>query len=219
LKSTEELHSSGVKILVYGESGTGKTRLIPTLPDVIAISAEGGLLSIRESGTKYVEVDSYASIIEAYQWVISSKEAEVFKSIAVDSISEIGEVVLGHEKKKCKDPRAAYGAMMEQMSDLIRAFRDIPERNVYFTAKLDKAPDEMGKVLYSPSMPGKSTARDLPYFFDEVFAIRTFTDSEGVKSNALLTRGDDQWSAKDRSGKLDEWEKPHLGEIVKKICG
>jgi hypothetical protein len=29
--------------------------------------------------------------------------------------------------------------------------------------------------------------------------------------------GDGLWQAKDRSGKLDQWEGPDLGEIIKKI--
>ena len=39
------------------------------------------------------------------------------------------------EKKNNKDPRAAYGAMQDKMSEIIRAFRDITNKHVYFTAK------------------------------------------------------------------------------------
>ena len=217
LKSTNDLASDGVKIIVYGGAGVGKTRLIPTLPDVVALSAEGGLLSIRDSNVPFIEISSYTDITEAYEWLTGSAEARQFRSVALDSISEIGELVLNFEKKKNKDPRAAYGAMMEQMADLVRSFRDLPGRNVYFSAKMDKTPDETGKVLYSASMPGKSTARDLPYFFDEVFALRTFTDADGKKTGALFTSGDDSWSAKDRSGKLEQWEAPDLGAVIGKI--
>ena len=219
LKSTKNLASDGVKILVYGEAGAGKTRLVPTLPDVIVLSAEGGLMSIQDNDVPFIEVGSYADITEAYEWLTGAEESKKFKSVALDSISEIAEVVLGFEKKRNKDPRAAYGAMMEQMSDLVRSFRDLPGRNVYFSAKMDKTPDEMGKILYSASMPGKSIARDLPYFFDEVFALRTFVDADGKKSSALFTSGDDSWSAKDRSGKLEQWEEPDLGAIIRKIGG
>jgi len=38
---------------------------------------------------------------------------------------------------------------------------------VYMSAKLEKTQDEMGRVLYSPSMPGNKTGQALPYFFDE----------------------------------------------------
>ena len=53
---------------------------------------------------------------EAYQWLTTSEEAKQFESVALDSISEIAEVVLSTEKANSKDPRQAYGAMQEQMT-------------------------------------------------------------------------------------------------------
>ena len=39
----------------------------------------------------------------------------------------------------------------------------------------------------------------------------------GKKTGALFTSGDDSWSAKDRSGKLEQWEEPDLGKVIGKI--
>jgi phage nucleotide-binding protein len=219
LRSTKGLHANGVKLLVYGNAGAGKTSLIPTLPNPVVFSAEGGLLSIADADVSYVEVSSYDTLMEAYRWVTESDEAKHFESIALDSISEIAEVVLNHEKKIAKDPRQAYGSMQEQMSDIIRAFRDIPNKHVYFTAKCEKATDETGRILYAPSMPGNKTGQQLPYFFDEVLALRVEKDAEGVAQRALMCDSDGIWQAKDRSGKLDTWEAPDLGAIIRKIGG
>ena len=109
--------------------------------------------------------------------------------------------------------------MQEQMSDIIRAFRDLPGRHVLMTAKLEKTQDEMGRVLYSPSMPGNKTGQALPYFFDEVLALRVEKDAEGNTQRALMCDSDGIWLAKDRSGKLGGWEAPDLGEIINKIGG
>lgn len=219
LRSTKGLHANGVKLLVYGNAGAGKTSLIPTLPTPVVFSAEGGLLSIADADVPFVEVSSYDTLMEAYKWVTESDEAKHFESIALDSISEIAEVVLNHEKKIAKDPRQAYGAMQEQMSDIIRAFRDIPNKHVYFTAKCEKATDETGRILYAPSMPGNKTGQQLPYFFDEVLALRVEKDQEGNAQRALMCDSDGIWQAKDRSGKLDTWEAPDLGAIIAKIGG
>jgi len=208
-----------VKLLVYGNAGAGKTSLIPTLPNPVVFSAEGGLLSIADADVPFVEVSSYDTLMEAYRWVTESDEAKHFESIALDSISEIAEVVLNHEKKIAKDPRQAYGAMQEQMSDIIRAFRDIPNKHVYFTAKCEKATDETGRILYAPSMPGNKTGQQLPYFFDMVLALRVEKDQEGNAQRALMCDSDGIWQAKDRSGKLDTWEAPDLGAIINKIGG
>ncbi len=159
-----------------------------------------------------------ATLKEAYQWLSSRAEASQYASIALDSISEIAEVVLNAEKKATKDPRQAYGAMQEQMADIIRAFRDLP-KHVYMSAKLEKSQDELGRVLYSPSMPGNKSGQALPYFFDEVLALRVERDADGNSYRALLCDGDGSWLAKDRSGKLDQWEPPDLGAIINKIRG
>lgn len=219
LRSTKGLHANGVKLLVYGNAGVGKTSLIPTLPTPVVFSAEGGLLSIADADVSFVEVSSYDTLMEAYKWVTGSDEAKHFESIALDSISEIAEVVLNHEKKIAKDPRQAYGEMQNQMSDIIRAFRDIPNKHVYFTAKCEKATDETGRILYAPSMPGNKTGQQLPYFFDEVLALRVEKDQEGNAQRALMCDSDGIWQAKDRSGKLDTWEAPDLGAIITKIGG
>jgi len=218
LKSTSGLSANGVKVLVYGQAGAGKTSLIKTLPDVVVLSAEGGLLSIQDADLPYLEITSMADLMEAYEW-LSSGEAKKFQSVALDSISEIAEVCLGIEKKAAKDVRQAYGAMQEAMADVIRAFRDLPGRHVLMTAKLEKATDEMGRILYSPSMPGNKTGQSLPYFFDEVLALRVEKDADGVSQRALMCDSDGLWIAKDRSGKLGTWEAPDLGEIIKKIGG
>jgi phage nucleotide-binding protein len=219
LKRTKEATAQAVKLLVYGQAGAGKTSLIPTLPKPVILSAEGGLLSIADTNLPFIEITSMQELREAYQWLTSSAEAAEFESVALDSISEIAEVVLNHEKKINKDPRAAYGAMQEQMADIIRAFRDLPGKHVYMSAKLEKTQDEMGRVLYAPSMPGNKTGQSLPYFFDEVLALRVEKDAEGNTRRALMTDGDGLWLAKDRSGKLEVWEDADLGEIIKKIGG
>jgi phage nucleotide-binding protein len=217
LKTTKSLAASGVKLLVYGQAGAGKTTLIPSLPTPVVLSAEGGLLSIADADVPYIEIGTMSQLWEAWEWLTKSAEATHFESVALDSISEIAEVVLSAEKKSSKDPRQAYGAMQEQMADIIRAFRDVPGKHVYMSAKLEKNQDEMGRMLYSPSMPGNKTGQSLPYFFDEVLALRVEKNAEGETQRALMCDSDGLWVAKDRSGKLEMWEAPDLGAIIRKI--
>lgn len=219
VKTTGSLSANGVKVLVYGQAGAGKTSLIKTLPSPIVLSAEGGLLSIQDADLPFIEITSMTELQEAYTWLTSSDEAKSYKSVALDSISEIAEVCLNTEKKATKDPRQAYGAMQEQMADIIRAFRDLPGRHVYMSAKLEKTQDEMGRVLYAPSMPGNKTGQALPYFFDEVLALRVEKDGDGNTQRALMCDSDGLWLAKDRSGKLDMWEAPDLSAVFAKIGG
>jgi len=218
LKGTGSMSAAGVKMLVYGQAGAGKTTLIKTLPHPVILSAEGGLLPLQDADLPYIEIRNVNDLEEAYKWVLSDA-ANGFESVALDSISEIAEVILSSEKKNNKDPRAAYGAMQDKMSEIIRAFRDITNKHVYFTAKCEKAQEETGKILYSPSMPGNKTGQALPYFFDLVMALRVEKGEDGISQRALLCDSDGSWLAKDRSSKLSTWEAPDLGAIISKIGG
>lgn len=218
VKRTSEVHLDGVNIVVYGMAGAGKTTLIKTLPNPIIISAEGGLLSLADTDLPYIEVSSYQDLREAYEFCISD-DCKDFESIAIDSISEISEVILNHEKKATKDGRAAYGETASQVLELMRAFRDISGKNVYFSAKCEKQQDETGRLLYSPSMTHNKLTQAVPYLADEVLALRAEKDQEGNLQRALMCVTDGLWQAKDRSGKLDAWESPDLGEVINKIRG
>ena len=209
--------TNGIKCLVYGPSGVGKTSLIKTAKNPLIISAESGLLALRDTDIPVIEVRTVSDVHEAYQFC-TSEECAGFDWICLDSISEIAEVCLVSEKAIAKDPRQAYGALSDQVTELVRAFRDLPGKNVYFAAKQERVKDELtGAMLYSPSMPGQKLGYGLPYFFDEVFCLRAEKDETGTVVRMLQTQPDYQYSAKDRSGALDAYEIPDLSHIQEKI--
>lgn len=209
----------GLKILVHGLAGSGKTRLCTTTgEETLIISAEAGLLSIRESDVQVAEVSSMADIEELYAMLVN--EPHPFKWVCLDSISEIAEVVLAYEKAASKDPRQAYGALADRMAGLIRAFRDLSGINVVMTAKQERVKDDnAGLLLFVPSMPGQKLGQQISYWFDEVFALRVEKTAEGEVSRWLQTSRDLQYEAKDRSGSLDLFEAPDLAAIKSKILG
>jgi len=215
--STKDYAANGIKMLVHGQAGIGKTCLCASLPRPIIISVESGLLSLAPLDLPAIEVTSLDDLEEAFRWATESEESKNFDSICLDSISEIAEIVLSNEKGKEKDPRKAYGNMQDMMMDLVRSFRDIPGKNIYMSAKQERIQDESGRILYGPSMPGQKLAQQLPYLFDEIFCYQIVKDQNGVPQRVLLTQPDGISQAKDRSGKLDMWEVPDLGAIVNKI--
>lgn len=207
-----------VKILVYGDAGMGKTVLCSTAPSPIIISAEAGLLSLADHDIPAIEVNTVNDVMDAYQWVTESEEANQFETVSLDSLSEIAEVLLAKYLEEEKDPRKAYGRMNADMSTLIRSFRDLSNKNVYFSCKLLKKDDEgSGLIFYKPAMPGNTLINNLPYFFDEVLALRMGVLDSGKQFRYLQTQPDLQWIAKDRSGCLSKMEKPDLSYIFNKI--
>lgn len=225
--------SSGVKMLVYGWAGVGKTVLCATAPRPVLISAESGLLSLSPSNLSrihgeqnadvsydipVVQITTVAQLKQAYQYLGTPEARGYFSTICIDSLSEIGEVVLADAKSRSKDPRQAYGEMIEVMTHAIRLFRDLPGYHVVMTAKMESVRDDTGVTRFVPSMPGSKLGAQVPYFFDEVFRLG-IGQHEGNKYRFIQTDQDVQYEAKDRSGALARMEPPNLSHIIRKITG
>jgi hypothetical protein len=231
--SDQENLNNGMKFLVYGPSGSGKTVLTATMPNVVMISAESGALSLSKEnlGRIYgqmpfiapvpmIKINTVEDLVDAYRWASTSVEANNYESVSLDSVSEIAETVLSNAKKQVKDPRQAYGELITQMENCIRLFRDLPRKHVYFAAKIEPMKDELsGVVKYGPSMPGAKLGPKLPYFFDFVFRLGVNKDQSNNDYRFLQTYADMQYEAKDRSGRLDKLEYPHLGSVISKALG
>ena len=213
-----QLH--GVKMLIYGVSGVGKTTLCATAPQPIILSAEAGLLSLRKFQIPVIEIRTVDDLTEAHRWCQQAAEARQFATVCIDSITEIGEVVLANAKRQVKDPRQAYGELIEKMMTTIKAFRDLQGKHVYMAAKAEPVKDEMtGVVRYMASMPGSKLGPQLPYLFDEVFRLGINKTPQGEQYRFLQTQPDLQYDAKDRSGALDPIEPPDLNHVISKILG
>jgi len=209
----DSARDSGCKFLIHGQSGAGKTVLCGTTgaPTVI-ISAEAGLMSLRNLDIPVIEIQTIDDLQEAYAFVTEAQEAKSFKWICLDSISEIA------EKRATKDPRQAYGALADKMGHIVRSFRDLRGKNVYFSCKQAREKDEAsGSTLYVPALPGKMLTQGISYYFDFVFALRVEKDAEGQPYRVLQTSRDFNHECKDRSGSLDLFEHPNLAAIAAKI--
>lgn len=217
LISTKDCINNGIKVLVHGRPGVGKTTLCATAPNPIIISAESGLLSLSEFDIKALEINTIDDLYDAYDYV-TSETGQDFETICLDSVSEIAERILSAEKQNYKDGRKAYGEMQNKMENLLRAFRDIPGKNVYFSCKQEKIQSDTGALLLGPSMPGKNLSQGIGYFFDEEFCLAVGQDENGTY-RYLQTQPDATVEAKDRSGKLSVIEKPDLTYIFNKIKG
>jgi len=216
----ESARTNGVKVLVYGKSGSGKTRLCATAPKPIILSAEAGLLSLRDHAIPVIEINSIDDLDAAYKWLITNSKAKKFETVCLDSISEIGEIVLSAAKATHKDARQAYGELIDHMLKTIKLFRDLQGKNVYFSAKETKLVDSItDTVTFQPNMPGAKLGAELPYYFDEVFNLGLGITDDGKEYRFLRTASNFQYEAKDRSGVLDKKEKPDLTAIFNKING
>lgn len=223
----KEGSANGIKCMVYGGAGAGKTTLCGTAPAPVIISAEAGLLSLRNARADYgngpepirvMKVAVVQDVWDALSWCQEHAKKSGIKTICLDSISEIVEKILSNEKKKTADPRKAYGEMATIAIDIVKAFRDLPGLHVLVTAKETTGTDPISGVAKAqPNAPGQMVGPSLPYLFDEVFHAATDKDAQGKTYHYLRTRKGFNADAKDRSGVLDEIEWPDLTNIFNKI--
>ena len=224
-----------VKLMVYGGPGMGKTMLCATAPRPIILSAESGLLSLSKQNIErvygvntpgicydipFIQIRTVEDLMQAFSLVANDPSCANFKTICLDSITEIAETLLANAKKTVKDPRQAYGELIEKMTMTVKAFRDLPGRHIYVAAKMEPSKDEVtGLTTFGPAMPGQKMGPQLPYLFDEVFRLGVNKDGQGNPYRFFQTGPDLQYTAKDRSGILAPVENPNLAYIFHKITG
>ena len=130
----DAVREQGIKMLVYGAAGSGKTVLCATANEpTLIISTEAGLLSIKDAPKRIqiVECNTGEEVDEVLDYLSQNK---LPNWVCIDSISEIAEVVLAEELTKTKAPRKAYGELAVIMTALVKRFRNL-HTNVVMTAK------------------------------------------------------------------------------------
>lgn len=221
IKSAKDVASSGFIALVVGESGIGKTSLVKTLPNpenTLIVSAESGLLCIAGSDIDVVEVRNYEQLREAILFLIEGKDDFKYENIYIDSLTEMATIVLDHAKSEYPNDNQTlrmYGHYNELMTKIIKTFRDLPDRNVIFTC-LNALKTDGLETVETFLLDGSKIKDNLKGWFDLVLKY-DIMEHEGTKHRVLITDTEINHLAKDRSGKLDKYEKPDLASIMEKI--
>lgn len=207
----------GVKALIYGSAGMGKTPLSATAPYPIILSAEQGLLSLRDKHVPFMLITSLADL-QAARVALTGNFGANFQTLVLDSVTEVAEAILNYELKRKNDPRQAYGEMANQILEEFRLFRNLP-KHVVFTAQMGNYKDGLtGAVMWGPAFPGQQLDQKVPYLFDEMFQLLKYTDPTTGKDQPILrTQPSNQFQAKDRSGRLAAWEYSDLTYVFNKI--
>lgn len=218
--ASEVAKGFGVKALIHGGPGVGKTPVLLTAPQVVICAIEPGLLSIRNSNVPVCVADTPARIEDFHRWVMQSAEARQFKTIAFDSGSEMAETFLREELAKKSssgkkvDGKAAYGEMGRRTLAVLRDMYYLRGPHVVVLCKQQAKDGDLRK----PYFPGDMLNIAIPHLYDEILSCEYIqrADTVGVV-RAFRTLTDGLTRARDRSGVLDEFEPANLAHIFNKI--
>lgn len=217
ITKTSDVSNHHTFALIVGSSGSGKTTLASTLKhdETVILSAESGLLSIKDADIDVIEINDFQDMIDAYNFL---KKGTKYKNVFLDSLTEVGEILFSKLKPDFTKQQSfgLYEAYGDKIIAMLKMFRDLTEYNIYFTA-LDKMTAKDFTEVVSIDLKQKSLAKRLPALFDEVFYLQIHEKEDGSKVRALCTDNSVIDFAKDRSGKLGKYEKPDLQTINDKI--
>ena len=151
-----------------------------------------------------------------------------YDTIFVDSITVAGRLCFQwckgqpeavSEKTGKPDVRGAYGLHGREMIAWLTHLQHTRGRNVWFVGILDEKFDDFNRRIFQPQIDGSKTGLELPGIVDQVITMADIPDPGGQPQRAFVCQTLNPWGypAKDRSGRLDRVEAPHLGRLMEKI--
>ena len=221
-----------INMLVYGNSGVGKTRLagsadaIPSMRKVLIIDVEGGTLTLSHSypNVDIVRVKTWDDMQAVYDELQAGNTD--YNTVVIDSLTEIQKFnmydIMSDLKKKHPDrdedvpSMREWGINLEQMRKFVRAFRDMPINTIFTALAKEEKNSRTGIIHKTPSLSGK-LAGEVAAFLDIVCYMYK-KEINGELQHMLLTTSTEEFVAKDRTGKLPlVIQNPTMAEIYKHI--
>lgn len=205
-----------INMLIYGESGVGKTYLagtaddVPSLRKVLFIDMEGGTLTLLQSNPNVdvMRVQSWLEMQDVYNSLFAGGHG--YSTVVIDSLTEAQKFNMYHilknlvEDKEDRDPDIAgmreWGKNIEQIRRFVRGFRDLPCNTIFTALMREDKNQKTGAQTRKPMLSGK-LASEVAAFLDIVVFLYK-KEIDGEQRRLLLTAATDDTVAKDRTGKL-----------------
>lgn len=217
IKKVSSLEYGYAKILVFGESGSGKTYFASTYdPEktlFINVKSESGLLTIRALGVDMdiMDVENYKDMKDAVEWIKAN--GSKYDVIYIDSLSQ-WQKNLELEIPETGNKFAKWNTIKDYTKEIVNSFKQLPF-HIVFTCEIKTDKDEnSGDILYKPSLLG-SSRDEIAYWFDEVYYFTRFQNkiSDPIAYKAL-TSAAMKYPCKSRLRLPQNIDNPNLKEII-----
>jgi hypothetical protein len=153
-----------------------------------------------------------------------------YETIFVDSITAISRLSFRwaeqqpeaySERTGRRDTRGAYGLHGREMILWLNQLQHARAKNVIFVGILERVVDELKAATWQLQSEGAKTARELPGIVDQIITMQWVDIGADKPVRAFVCVSPNPWGypAKDRAGRLEQIEEPHLGRLVEKLVG
>jgi phage nucleotide-binding protein len=226
VKSPEKIEY--IKMLVFGESGAGKTTFLGTAQDstltspVFLIDVEGGSVVLNDKPNVDVkQVRSTAGVEQIAD--ILHKHPKYYATIELDSLTDFRDINMGEvmQEQYNKKPETTdkyvpspreWGKSGGQIKEILRYLKDLPCHVIVTTLLEVKQDQRTGIEKMQPLLPGQ-LGRQVPGFFDIVGFLKA-TTKQGETIRSMQFKKTERVMAKDRTKALpDIMEEPTIPEI------
>lgn len=210
-------NSTGFKSIIYGAPGSAKTPLINSCPRPLVLVCEPGMLSMRGSNVPAYEAYTGQKIDEFFDWWFKSAEIKNFDTLAIDSASQMADIYLqdalnGKSKSgNKKHGLAAYGEMADEVMKHMRPLFFQPHKHCYIICK-----QSVEDGIKKPYFLGKQLPTEIPHLYDAILHLGLHNVPGMGQALSFQCKQSYDTTARDRSGRLAEYEEPNFGKIVQK---
>lgn len=165
-----EDYTESINMLIYGDSGSGKTVTAGSARTLILATEAGTVSAARQGSTAKVwnAVGNFPRVTDCYEWLYDNADKENFPFdwVAIDTGTEMQHLMLRHIVGERVDAGSAknlnpykvelqeYGEMHEMFRDYVKKFNDLPI-NTLWTAQAMQVEDQEGNEFRLPSFQGK----------------------------------------------------------------
>jgi energy-coupling factor transporter ATP-binding protein EcfA2 len=152
-----------------------------------------------------------------------------YQTLFVDSLTAAGRLCFTWAEQQAeaitdrgrKDLRAVYGLLARSTIGWLNELQHARGRNVIFVAVLEKNVDDFNIATWQPQIEGGKTGRELPAIVDEIITMTWVDFGDRKPVRAFVCTNPNVWNypAKDRSGRLEQFEPPNIGALIEKLTG
>lgn len=203
----------GVKSVLYGPAGTGKTPISgSTSPRPVLLATEPGLLSMRGSTVPTWVAPTKDKIDEFMKWFEHSNEARNYDTLIIDSISQMCEIALNDAKKRIRHGLQQYGDMADYIYPYMERLYFMQNKHMILIAK-----EEVENATFRrPYFPGNQLKVQIPHRYDCILRLAK-TPVPGVgETTAFQCNASVDVMARNRIGTLADFEPPDFNALIKK---
>lgn len=202
-----------LKVLLYWAAKRWKTTLANTSPDPIFLCAEQGLLSVEDNAPYRWIIKNLEDLKKAYDYLKNNKTP--FKSIVIDSLSEIAKVIKDNltDKGKNKMTMQLRGNYAEDVMQTVRQIVNLDYHVVVIIHSKDVT-DDSGNVVFYDIAVDWSAKNEIPRYFDTIAYCYIDKDWQYQVNIA----GNNKTLCGDRSNKIEKENTPlNISEWIKSL--